>query len=122
MTHRDQLYLTTAVTHFKHDDQLMLLVNERLKEELGPSAKRRRIGDRDELVTLSVALERRGHSPNAVAKKRQRIGIAVSRKYRELYGCAPKKTDQNVHGRTCQVCCYSKAELEELLPVAEAIL
>ena len=113
---RDTTLVNLAVTHFSHDDQLMLLANEKLKTLLGGSGTT----VTQQLLPMSVALEMDGEfSPRDIAKHRSGVGRLVAREYRQMFGAEPQKTVQNVHGRQTRVNAYSPSELEQLLPMAK---
>ena len=116
---RDTTLVSLAVTHFSHDDQLMLLANEKLKTLLGGSETT----VAQQLLPISVALETDGEfSPRDIAKHRSGVGRLVAREYRRMFDGEPKKTVQNVHSRQTRVNAYSPSELQQLLPMAKDYL
>ena len=85
---RDTTLVSLAVTHFAHDDQLMLLANEKLKTLLGGSETT----VAQQLLPISVALETDGEfSPSDIAKHRSGVGRLVMRTGRRKGGDRAKK-------------------------------
>ena len=117
---RETRLVELACTHFKQDDQMMILANQTLKTLLGGGT---RSGSGTQLLPISVALDLSGeYKSSFVQKHRAAVGRMAAKLYRETFGASPKKTQQNVGGRLCAVNAYNQDELARILPVAHEFM
>ena len=64
----------------------------------------------------------KGYNPTVVQRHRTAVGRLAAKLYREAYGTAPKRTQQNVGGRLCAVNAHTRGELARIMPACEEYL